>query len=150
MPCVGDPGNEGKECCDGCDDSIIISRDGAVNRETVKRWKSFASVIKVDLVRMAQNVLRYNVVIIGKYFNKRSWVSEAWKREHPDDVEEENDGPPERMLTTEERRKHLNIEMVQESGVCAVLGHATSTRRSVDVRLKGQLNQQEERTNQPT
>ena len=28
----------------------------------------------VDWVRMAQNVLRYNVVIVGKFFNKGSWA----------------------------------------------------------------------------
>ena len=45
---------------------------------------------------MAQNVLRYNVVIVGKYFNKGSLVSEAWKREHTEEYEEEPDGPIER------------------------------------------------------
>ena len=49
---------------------LIISHDGAVHRDTVRRWKSFAPDIKVDWVRMAQNVLRYNVVIVGKFFNK--------------------------------------------------------------------------------
>ena len=29
---------------------------------------------------MAQNVLRYNVVIVGKFFNKGSWVSDVWRR----------------------------------------------------------------------
>ena len=46
----------------------LISYDGAVHRDTVRRWKDFASDIQFDLVRMAQNVLRYNVVIIGKFF----------------------------------------------------------------------------------
>ena len=32
---------------------------------------------------MAQNVLRYNVAIVGKFFNKGSWVSEAWKKGAP-------------------------------------------------------------------
>ena len=44
---------------------IIISHDGAVHRDTVRRWKDFAADIKVDWVRMAQSVLRYNVVIVG-------------------------------------------------------------------------------------
>ena len=56
---------------------IIISHDGAVHKETIKRWKDVARDIKVDWIRMAQSVLRYNVVIVGKYFNKGSWVSEA-------------------------------------------------------------------------
>ena len=51
---------------------LIISHDGAVHKDTVRRWKDFAPDIKVDWVRMAQNVLRYNVVIVGRFFNKRS------------------------------------------------------------------------------
>ena len=60
---------------------LIVSHDGAVHRDTVRRWKDFAPDIKVDWVRMAQNVLRYNVVIVGKFFNKGSWVSGAWIKE---------------------------------------------------------------------
>ena len=48
---------------------IIVSHDGAVHRDTVKRWKDFAPDIQVDWVRMAQNVLRYNVVVVGRFFN---------------------------------------------------------------------------------
>ena len=43
---------------------LIISLDGAVRKDTVRRWKNLASDIKVDWVRMAQSVLRYNVVIV--------------------------------------------------------------------------------------
>ena len=64
---------------------IIISHDGAVHRDTVMRWKNFAPNIKVDWVRMAQNVLRYNVVIVGSFFNRGSWFSEAWRKEHLDE-----------------------------------------------------------------
>ena len=46
---------------------IIISHDGAVHRDTIKRWKNFAVDIQVDWVRMAQSVLRYNVVIVGSF-----------------------------------------------------------------------------------
>ena len=49
---------------------LIISHDGAVHSDTVRWWKNFAQDIKVDWVRMAHNVLRYNVVIVGKFFNK--------------------------------------------------------------------------------
>ena len=49
----------------------------------------------MDWVRMTQNVLRYNVVIVGKFFNKGSWVSEAWRKNHPVEFEEEPEGPPE-------------------------------------------------------
>ena len=38
---------------------------------------------------MAQCVLRYNVVIVGKFFNKGSWVWEAWRKAHPEEFEEE-------------------------------------------------------------
>ena len=54
---------------------LILSHDGAVHKDSVRRWKDFAPDIKVDWVRMAQNVLRYNVVIVGKFFNKGSWMS---------------------------------------------------------------------------
>ena len=53
---------------------LIISNDGAVHRDTIRRWKNFAPDIKVDWVRMAQNVLFYNVVIVGKFFNKGGLV----------------------------------------------------------------------------
>ena len=39
---------------------VIISRDGAVHKTTVKRRKDFAPDINVDWVQMAQNVLRYS------------------------------------------------------------------------------------------
>ena len=56
---------------------LIIFHDGAVHRDSVRRWKDFAPDIQPDWARMAQSVLRYNVVIVGKFFNKGSWVSEA-------------------------------------------------------------------------
>ena len=68
---------------------LIISHDGAVHKDTVRRWKNFAPDIQVDCVRMAQNVLRYNVVIVGKFFNKGSWISEAWRKDHPEEFADE-------------------------------------------------------------
>ena len=97
---------------------LIISHDGAVHRDTVKRWKDFASDIRVDWMRMAQNVLRYNVLIVGKYFNKGSWISEAWKKEHPDEFSEDPEGQPERIPTSEERVDMLNLDSDPESAVC--------------------------------
>ena len=88
---------------------IIISYDGAVHRDSVRRWKSFAPDIQVDWVRMAQNVLRDNVVIVGKFFNKGSWVSDAWRKEHPEESEEEPEGTPERIATGEERSERLHL-----------------------------------------
>ena len=49
---------------------LIISHDGAVHRDTIRRWKNFAPDIQVDWVRMAQSVLRYNVVIVSKVFQQ--------------------------------------------------------------------------------
>ena len=88
-------------------------------------------------MRMVQSVLRYNVVIVGKFFNKGSWTSDAWKKEHSEEFAEDPEGPPERMLTAEERREQLSIDYDPEGAVCAVSGHATSTRRSVDARWMG-------------
>ena len=48
-------------------------------------------------MRMTQSVLSYNVVIVGKFFNKGSWVSEGRRKEHPENIVEP-DGPPERMM----------------------------------------------------
>ena len=50
--------------------------------------------IQVDWVWMAQSVLRYNVVVVAKSFNKGSWVSEAWRREHPEEFGDEAEGAP--------------------------------------------------------
>ena len=105
----------------------------------------------VDWVRMAQNVLRYNVVIVGKFFNKGSWVSEAWRKEHPEELTEEPECPPERTATADERRKRLNLEPVQESGVCV---RPSGTPPPHDVRLtpagRGNPYLQGTRANQPT
>ena len=74
MPCVVHARNAGKESDYAVMVPLIISHDGAVHKDAVKRWSDIARDIKVDWVRMAQNVLRYNVVIVGKFFNKGSWV----------------------------------------------------------------------------
>ena len=97
---------------------LVISNNGAVHKDTVRRWKDFAPDIRVDWVRMAQSVLRYNVVIVGKFFNKGSWVSDAWRKEHPEEFEDEDDGPPERIPTVEERRELLRLESDPEGAVC--------------------------------
>ena len=83
---------------------LIISHDGAVHRASVRRWKDFAPDIKIDWVRMAQNVLRYNIVIVGRFFNKGSWVSEAWRKERPEESSDDEIGAPERTETGEEKR----------------------------------------------
>ena len=112
----------------------IISNDGAVHRDTVRRWKSFAPDIKVDWVRIAQSVLRYNVVIIGKFFNKGSWMSKAWKKEHLEEFEDELDRVPKKSQHPRKKRATRLGTLSRGRCMCAVSGHATSTRRSVDVR----------------
>ena len=130
---------------------IIISHDGAVHRDTVRRWKDIARDIKVDWVRMAQSVLRYNVVIVGKFFNKGSWVSETWRRDHPEEFADDADDPPERMLTAAERRERLHLEPDFESAVC-VRPSGTPPPHGVRLTSAGMVhpNQHDARTNQPT
>ena len=97
---------------------LIISHDGAIHRDSVRRWKNFAPDIAVEWVRMAQSVLRYNVVIVGSFFNKGSWCSEAWRKKHPEEITDESDGPRERIASVEERRELLRLEPTLESAVC--------------------------------
>ena len=92
---------------------------------------------------MTQSVLRYNVVIVGKFFNKGSWVSEAWRKDHPEEFTDGPEGPPGRNATVDERREGLSLVLDHMSAVCASLGDATSTRGSVDVRWKGKPNKTE-------
>ena len=130
---------------------LIISHDGAVHRDTVRRWKDFAPDIQVDWVGMAQSVLRYNVVIVGKFFNKGSWVSEAWRKDHPEEWIDELDGPTERILTTEERRQLLLLDPVREGAVCV---RSSGTPPPHNARLtpagRGHPQDQRARANQPT
>ena len=128
---------------------LIISNDGAVHKDTVRRWKSFSPDIEVDLVRMAQNVIRYNVMIVGKFSTKGAGAPKRGKGA-PRKEEEEPDGPLERITNAEEIRERLSLERDPESAVCAAPGHATSTRRTADVRRKGKPANQKTRTNQPT
>ena len=83
---------------------------GLSTRTAVWRWNVFVPDIKVDWVRVAQSVLRYNVVIVGKFFNKGSWVFEAWRKEHSEEFAEEPEGPHVRIASADERREHLQIE----------------------------------------
>ena len=67
---------------------LIISHDGAVYRDFVRRWKDFAQDITVNWVLMAQNVLRCNVAIVGQFFNKWSRVLDVCRKEHPLEFED--------------------------------------------------------------
>ena len=42
--------------------------------------------------RVAQNVLRYNVVIDGRFFNKGSWVSKESRKHTEESNEDEQEG----------------------------------------------------------
>ena len=134
---MGDARNQGEESGEGCDGPYHhLPRRSCPHRHR-QALEGHRNDIQVEWVRMAQSVLRYNVVIVGKYFNKGSWVSEAWKKEHPEETEGEPESLPERIPNAEERMGRLNIEYEPESSVCVVFGHATSTRRSVDVCWNG-------------
>ena len=113
--------------------------------------ENFAPDIHVDWVRMAQNVLRYNVVIDGKFFNEGSWVSEAWRREHPEELEDEPEGAPERIATKEERKARLNL-YTKLLGVVCVWPSGTPPPHSVLLTStgRGNPNPHDVRTNQPT
>ena len=140
-----------EESCDGGDGAPHhLQRCGSQSRHSLAMEDS-APDITVDEVRMAQNVLRYNVVIVGRFFNKGSWVSEAWRKEHPEDCEDGYDGPPERIETAEERREKLHLDQGPESAVCV---RSSGTPPPHSVRLtsaeRGNPNLQNMRTNLPT
>ena len=97
---------------------LIISHDGSVHRDTVRRWKDIAQGLKVDWVRMAQKVLLDNLVILWKFFNEGCWISKALRKESLKEMEEEPDGPPERIPSAEEWRKQLRLEPSPEGVVC--------------------------------
>ena len=105
---------------------------------------------QVDWVRMAQNVLRYNVAIVGKFLNKSSLVSETRKKKHPEEFEEEPEGPPERIATGAERREMLRPDTDPVSTV-GVRSSGTPPPHSARLTSagRGNPNLQEERTNQP-
>ena len=111
----GNEGEEGGESCDGAPHHL--QRWGYPQRHR-QALEDFAPDIKVDWVRMAQSVLRYNVVIVGKYFNKGSWVSEAWRKEHPEEFADEQVGPSERIATVAERREELHLEPGPRGSAC--------------------------------
>ena len=92
----GDKGEEGGQCGDGASDHLPRWCCQPRHGEKMER---FSKDIKVDWVRMAQSVLRYNVVIVGSFFNKGSWTSEAWRKDHPEEFDDEDEGPSERILT---------------------------------------------------
>ena len=85
---VGNKGNKGEESIHGGDGPHHHLPRRGCPQKLGQAVEELCTRHQVDWVRMAQNVLRYNVVIVGKFFNKGSWVSEAWRKEHPEEFEE--------------------------------------------------------------
>ena len=69
---------------------------------------------------MARNVLKFNVVIVGRFFNKGSLVSYVWKKERPKEILDEPEGQPERTPTSEERIDTPNRAYDSENAVCGL------------------------------
>ena len=94
---------------------------------------------------MAQSVLCYNVVIVGKYLNKGSWVSEARRKDHPQELDDLANGLTQRIPIVEERRDRLDLE--QDNDVCV---RPPGTPHPHSARLtsaeRGNQNMQEART----
>ena len=97
------------------------------------------------------NSLIFLSVIVGRFFNKGSWVSEAWRKDHPEEWEDEAESLPERVSTAAERREQLGLDNDPLSAVC-VLPSGTPPPHSVRLTSagRGNLNTEDERTNQPT
>ena len=78
-------------------------------------------------------------------------MSEAWRKAHPQEFEEEREGPPERVESVEERREILHLNSDPVSAVC-VRPSGTPPPHSVRLTSAGRGNPSEEneRTNQPT
>lgn len=91
----------------------------------------------------------YNVMVVGKNFNKGCLVFETRRRVHTEELVGGPDGVQERIATAEERRRLIHLDRVRDGAVCSVFGHATSTRCSADVAGRGNPNQLNVRTNQP-
>ena len=82
------------------------------NAQRLHQEKGIAPELNVDRVQMAQNVLCFTVWIVGKWFDKGSLVSEAWRKEHQGEHEEQSEGPSERIETTEEWKEWLHLDLV--------------------------------------
>ena len=129
---------------------LIIPHDGAIHKGSVMRWKGFSPDLELSWVRMAQSVLRNNIVIVGQFFNKGRWASDVWKKEHPDGFLDEPTDPPERMLTIEERREQpINDYDPEGVGCVRSLGTALPHVTRPTSAGRGNPNLRKERTNRP-
>ena len=57
-------------------------------------------------------------MIVGRFFNKGKWTSEAWRRDHPEEFTDEELGRPEIMATAEEKRGLIGLHLVRDGAVC--------------------------------
>ena len=121
---------------------------GAVHKDTVRRWKDFAPDIQVDLVKMAQNVLRYNVVIVGRFFNKGAGSLKYGEESTQRTVRTNKMAIPRESLYP---RREQNTWVWNLSAVC-VPSSGTPPPRGVRLMPagRGNPNEQNEQTNQPT
>ena len=86
---------------------LVISHDGAIDKVSIERPKTFSPDIKVDRVRTGQNVPCFNAMVVWKFFNKGFWVSDAGRKEHREEFTNAPDGQQERIpnLMKEENNK---------------------------------------------
>ena len=80
---MGHPGDVREKVAMAVMVPLNVSNDYAVHRDSIRIWKNFAPDIKVDWVPMAQRDLRYNVVIVGKFFNKGNWALRGMEKRTP-------------------------------------------------------------------
>ena len=94
---------------------LIISHDGAVHKDTIRRWKDFAPDIQVDWCGWHRTSCTTTSSLLGSFSIRGSWMSEAWRKVHHDEFADEPDGPPERIPTPEERRGQLCKSLIRRA-----------------------------------
>ena len=70
---------------------------------------------------MTRNVIRYNVVTMRKFFNEGRWVSEAWRKEHPEEFTKmSKDLPRELKRLLSEKTLFILCQFVRAPCVCGL------------------------------
>ena len=117
---------------------LIFSNHGVVHRDAVERWKDFAQYIKVDSVWMAHNMLSTTSSLSGGFSIRAAGPPRLGEKNHPEEWEEEAEGPPERNESFEERRELLGLGHDRLSAVCVrSSGTPPPTQRPVDIYCEG-------------
>ena len=93
---------------------LIVSHEGSIHKDTVRRWKNFAPDVMVYWVRITQGVLRFNVVIVGNSSTRGAGSPRRGEKNTRKEFAEQE--PPERM-TAAERREMLPLDRATESAV---------------------------------